>query len=90
MVEPSLEYLGRQMRDVQASIRNLQQRVDLLKIKVDRLEPFLASILGAAENRLAEQLRNEADAVQAQFAQVHETMAANLATVLAAIGPKED
>ncbi len=48
----------------------------------------LAAAVAGLEERLAERLQNEADAVQAQFAQVHETMATNLTMVLAAIGER--
>jgi prefoldin subunit 5 len=88
MVEPSLEYLGRQMKEMQASMRDVRRRIDLLEHKIDRIEPYLAAAVAGLEERLAERLQNEADAVQAQFAQVHETMATNLTMVLAAIGER--
>ena len=88
MAEPSLECLGRQMKEMQASMRDVRRRIDLLEHKIDRIEPYLSAAVAGLEERLAERFQNEADAVQARLAQVHETMATDLATVLAALGER--
>jgi hypothetical protein len=101
MGEMTLDFLGKQVGKLQTDIRDLRAEMTSLKAEMDGLHAYVASHLAglqvAIETRIDQRIEAlearidaEAAAVQAQFAQVHETMATNLQAVLAAIGKTKE
>jgi predicted nucleic acid-binding Zn-ribbon protein len=91
MAEPSLEFLGKQiehlqveMRHARAEIAALRNRVDANEVRIEEVVLMLNELRAYIEARFAAMEK----AMDARFAQVHETMAANLQVVLAAIKDK--
>ena len=88
MAEPSLEFLGKQierlqveMRHARAEIAALRNRVDANEVRIEEVVLLINEFREYVEARL-----NAMEAaVDARFAQVHETMASNLQVLLAAI-----
>ena len=90
MAEPSLEFLGKQierlqveMRHARAEIAALRNRVDANEVRIEEVVLMLNELREYVEARFIE--RCDGAAIDARFAQVHETMASNLQVLLAAI-----
>ena len=88
MVEPSLEFLGKQierlqgeMRHVRAEIAALRNRVDANEVRIEEVVLILNEFREYAEARFTGLERS----IDARFEQVHQTMAANMEVLLAAI-----
>ena len=92
MAEPSLEFLGKQierlqveMRHARAEIAALRNRVDANEVRIEEVVLLINEFREYVEARL-----NAMEAaMDARFAQVHETMASNLQVLLAAIEAKK-
>jgi hypothetical protein len=84
MAEPSLEFFGKQierlqveMRHARAEIAALRNRVDANEVRIEEVVLMLTELREYIEARFA--------AIDARFAQVHETMASNFQILLAAV-----
>lgn len=92
MAEPSLEFLGKQidrlqveMRHTRAEIAALRNRVDANEVRIEEVLLLINEFRKYVEARFAAMETS----IHARFAQVHETMAANLQVLLAAIKEKK-
>jgi predicted nucleic acid-binding Zn-ribbon protein len=88
MAGPSLEFLGKQierlqveMRHARAEIAALRNRVDASEVRIEEVVLLLNELRQYVEARFSGMEK----AIDARFAQVHETMANNLQILLTAI-----
>jgi hypothetical protein len=88
MPDPLLEFLGKQIERLQVEMRHARAEVAALRNRVDanavRIEEVVLMLNELREYMKARFAAMEA-AIEARFAQVHETMANNLQVLLAAI-----
>jgi hypothetical protein len=77
MVEPDIRFLGERIERIQAELRDLRGlRGEMSHLRAEMNDRYEA---------LSTRIDNLERAIDARFAQTHETMASNLAVVLAAI-----
>jgi hypothetical protein len=77
MVEPDIRFLGERIERIQAELRDLRGlRGEMSHLRAEMNDRYEA---------LSARIDNLERAIDARFAQTHETMATNLAIVLAAI-----
>jgi predicted nucleic acid-binding Zn-ribbon protein len=99
MAEPTLQFLGEQIARIQSELRDLRNvrsdvahlraelndRTEEIHRRIEGLEAAVSERIWGLEAAVGERIDSLARANNAQFAQVHETMAINLAAVLEAI-----
>jgi hypothetical protein len=94
MGEMTLDFLGRQIVDLRGDMHGLHVEMTALKAEMDVLHLYVRTHLIGVQTAVEEYVDKRFAALDAsldaRFAQVHETMATNLATVLAAIGRQEE
>jgi hypothetical protein len=87
MADPLLEFLGKQIERLQVEMRHARAEIAALRNRVDANEVRIEEVVMLNELREYMKARFAAmeAAIEARFAQVHETMANNLQVLLAAI-----
>jgi hypothetical protein len=84
MVEPDIRFLGERIERIQAELRDLRGlRGEMAHFKAEMNDRYEA--LSARIDNVERTMDAGFASMDARFAQAHETMASNLAVVLAAI-----
>lgn len=99
MAEPDLQFIGEQLRRMQAELRELRSSkadkadVEALRMEFQAFRAEMAAgfaIVHDRIDRVEQRMNAEFAAIQAQFEQVHRTMATNFAIIIETLKTRRD